>query len=167
MQVGIMRAAALAALLSLPDLATATDLSALSDLDLSRGIRDAVAAQNAEDALDLLTEMQRRGTGLFAGIAKTACEEQIELPVAITDWKFRAVARQAYFRVAMSRRLEDGSCSCLFDGFDFDTFVQGALGKPASDLMNDDRMALETIRDHERRETEARFRKLEQSCRVN
>lgn len=167
MQVGIMRAAALVALLSLPDLATATDLAPLSDLDLIQKTRHAVAAQNAEGALDLLTEMERRGTGLFIGAKKTACEEQIELPVAITDWKFRAVARQAYFRVAMSRRLEDGSCSCLFDGFDFDSFVQHALGKPAFDLVNNDRIALETIRDHERRETEARFRELEQSCRAN
>lgn len=167
MQVGIMRAAALAALLSLPDLVTATDLSALSDLDLIQKTRDAVAAQNAEGALDLLTEMERRGTGLFIGAKKAACEEQIDLPEEITDWKFRAVARQAYFRVAMSRRLEDGSCSCLFDGFDFDSFVQHALGKPAFDLVNNDRKALETIRDQDRLETEARFRELEQSCRAN
>ena len=167
MQVGIMRAAALAALLSLPDLARATDLSALSDLDLSRGIRDAVAAQNAEDALDLLTEMQRRGTGLFAGVAKTACEEQIDLPVAITDWRFKGAARQAYIAAAKLKRLEEESCGCVFERFTFEEFTVATLGKIPVELVDADRAGFDAFLAENQSAAETRYRDLEQSCRVN
>jgi len=158
--------AALAAFVCLASFATADDLTSFSDVQLAERTREAVVAQDAEAALDLLTEMQRRGTGIFAGLKSGTCEEVIELPDGITDWKFRAVARQAYFRVAMSRRLEEGSCACLFDGFSFDAFVAAELGKSASELTDADRPTLELIRDQDRRATEARFRDLEQSCRA-
>ena len=120
------------ALVCLASLAAAEDIATFSDVQLAERAREAVGAQDAEAALDLLTEMQRRGTGIFAAADRPACEEVIDLPDGITDWKFRAVARQAYFRVAMSRRLEEGSCACLFDGFTFGAFVAGELGKSAS-----------------------------------
>lgn len=167
MQAGIMRAAALAALLSLPDLATATDLSALSDLYLSRGIRDAVAAKNAEDALDLLTEMQRRGTGLFAGIGRTACEEQIDLPVAITDWRFKGAARQAYIAAAKLKRLEEESCGCVFGRFTFEEFTVATLGKMPVELVDADRARFDAFLAENQSDAETRYRDLEQSCRVN
>ena len=154
------------ALVCTANFAAADDLSFLSDVQLLEQTREAVVAQDAEAALDLLTEMQRRGTGIFAAADRPACEEVIDLPDGITDWKFRAVARQAYFRVAMSRRLEEGSCACLFDGFTFGAFVAGELGKSASELTDADRPTLERIRDQDRRATEARFRDLEQSCRA-
>jgi hypothetical protein len=160
-------AASVAALLLLPGLALAENLAATSDLDLIEQAREAVEEQDATRALDLLTEMQRRGTGIFASAETASCKEIIALPATISDWKFSAVARQAYFRVAMSRRLEEGSCACLFEGFSFDAFVHEALGKAATDLTNGDRPALEDIRDDNRRETETRFRDLEQSCRAN
>jgi hypothetical protein len=146
--------------------AAAQDIATFSDVQLIEETREAVGAQDAETALDLLTEMQRRGTGIFAAAAQPSCEEVIDLPDGITDWKFRAVARQAYFRVAMSRRLEEGSCACLFDGFSFDAFVETALGKLTAELTDADRPALERIRNEDRRATEARFRELEQSCRA-
>lgn len=154
------------ALLCLANFAAAEDLPLISDVQLAERTREAVVAQDAEAALDLLTEMQRRGTGTFATADKPSCEEVINLPNGITDWKFRAVARQAYFRVAMSQRLEDGSCACLFDGFSFDAFVETALGKSTAELTDADRPVLERIRDEDRRATEARFRDLEQSCRA-
>lgn len=152
--------------LSFTGLAIAQDLSTVSDLDLLAKTREAVGVQDADLALELLTEMQRRGNGLFAGVDKAACEEAIELPDGITDWKFHSVARQAYIRTAMSKRLEDEACGCLFADFSFDEFVQGALGRPAADLTNADREALAKVRDQDRRETEARYRDLEQSCRA-
>lgn len=155
-----------AVLVCLANFAAAEDLASLSDVQLAEGAREAVAAQDAEAALDLLTEMQRRRTEIFAGSDRPACEEVIDLPNGITDWKFRAVARQAYFRVAMSRRLKDGSCACLFNGFSFDAFVETALGKSTAELKDADRPALERIRDEDRRATEARFREHEQSCRA-
>ena len=158
--------AAVVALVCLANFAAAEDLASLSDVQLAERTREAVVAQDADAALDLLTEMQRRGTGIFAAADRPACEEVIDLPDGITDWKFRAVARQAYFRVAMSRRLEEGSCACLFDGFSFDAFVTAALGKSTAELTDADRTALERIRDEDRRATEARFRELEQSCRA-
>ena len=157
---------AVAALVCLARLAAAEDLSSLSDVQLVDKTWEAVGALDAEAALDLLTEMQRRGTGIFAAADRPSCEEVIDLPEGITDWKFRAVARQAYFRVAMSRRLEEGSCACLFEGFTFDAFIKTALGKSTADLTDADRPALERIRDEDRRATEARFRELEQSCRA-
>ena len=96
--------AAVAVLVCLANFAAAEDLASLSDVQLAERTREAVVAQDADAALDLLTEMQRRGTGIFAAADRPACEEVIDLPDGITDWKFRAVARQAYFRVAMSRR---------------------------------------------------------------
>ena len=57
-------------------------------------------AQDAEAALDLLTEMQRRGTGIFAAADRPACEEVIDLPDGITDWRFSGAARQAYITAA-------------------------------------------------------------------
>lgn len=160
-------AASIATLLLLPGLALGEDLSAASDLDLIEQTREAVEEQDATRALDLLSEMQKRGAGIFAGAEKASCKEVIALPATISDWKFSAVARQAYFRVAMSRRLEEGSCACLFEDFSFDAFVREALGKPAAALTDADRPVLEDIRDDNRRETEARFRDLEQSCRAN
>ena len=153
-------------LVCLGSVAAAEDFTILSDVQLAERTREAVVAQDAEAALDLLTEMQRRGTGIFAGVTTGTCNEVIDLPNGITDWKFRAVARQAYFRVAMSQRLEDGSCACLFDGFSFDAFVETALGKSTAELTDADRPMLERIRDEDRRATEARFRDLEQSCRA-
>jgi hypothetical protein len=88
----------------------------------------------------------------------------IVLPNGITDWKFRSVARQAYIRAAMSRRLETGACGCLFADFSFDQFVWAVLGKRAADLTNADRDALAKVRDKDRRTTEAQFRDLKQSC---
>ncbi len=158
--------AALVALVCLANFAAAEDLTSLSDVQLAERTREAVVAQDAEAALVLLTEMQRRGTGIFAAADKPSCEEVINLSAGITDWKFRAVARQAYFRVAMSRQLEEGSCACLFDGFSFDSFVAAELGKSTSELTDADRPTLERIRDEDRRATEARFRDLEQSCRA-
>ena len=70
------------------------------------------------------------------------------------------------FRVAMSRRLKEGSCACLFDGFSFDAFVETALGKSTAGLEDADRPSLERIRNEDRRATEARFRELEQGCRA-
>jgi hypothetical protein len=158
--------AAVVAFVCLANFAWAEDFTSLSDVQLAERTREAVVARDAEAAMDLLTEMQRRGTGIFAAADKPSCEEVINLPAGITDWKFRAVARQAYFRVAMSRRLEEGSCACLFDGFSFDAFVAAELGKSASELTEADRPMLERIRDQDRRATEARFRELEQSCRA-
>ena len=158
--------AAVAVLVCLANFAAAEDLASLSDVQLAERTREAVVAQDADAALDLLTEMQRRGTGIFAAADRPACEEVIDLPDGITDWKFRAVARQAYFRVAMSRRLEEGSCACPFDGFSFDAFVETALGKSTAELKDADRPALEHIRDEDRRATEARFRDHEQSCQA-
>lgn len=160
------RVAVAIALACIANVTAAEDLTSFSDVQLIEETREAVGAQDAETALDLLTEMQRRGTGIFAAADRSSCEEVIDLPEGITDWKFRAVARQAYFRVAMSRRLEEGSCSCLFDGFSFDAFVTAALGKSTAELTDADRPALERIRDEDRRATEARFRELEQSCRA-
>ena len=157
---------AVAVLVCFASFAAAQDIATFSDVQLIEETREAVGAQDAETALDLLTEMQRRGTGIFAAADRPSCEEVIDLPEGITDWKFRAVARQAYFRVAMSRRLEEGSCACLFDGFSFDAFVTAALGKSTAELTDADRTALERIRDEDRRATEARFRELEQSCRA-
>jgi hypothetical protein len=154
------------ALVCLASLAAAEDIATLSDVRLIEETREAVVAHDSEAALDLLTEMQRRGTGIFAAADRPSCEEVIDLPEGITDWKFRAVARQAYFRVAMSRRLKEGSCACLFDGFSFDAFVEAELGKSAAELTDADRPTLERIRDQDRRATEARFRELEQSCRA-
>jgi hypothetical protein len=158
--------AAIAIAFSLPGVAVAEALATVSDLDLVDQTREAVGAQDADLVLEFLTEMQRRGTGIFAETERAVCEEVIALPDGITDWKFHAVARQAYIRSAMSRRLEDGSCGCLFADFSFDAFVQESLGKPAADLMNADREALAKVRDQNRRETEARYRDLEQSCRA-
>lgn len=166
MQRGVFLAALTAVTLSFTGLAMAEDLSTVSDLDLMAQTRDAVEVQDAEPVLELLTEMQRRGTGIFAGAKRVVCEEVIELPDSVTDWKFHAVARQAYIRSAMSKRLDDEACGCLFADFTFDEFVQGTLGKPAADLTNADREALAIVRDQDRRETEARYRDLEQSCRA-
>ena len=166
MRRGVLLAAAAAITFSLAGFVVAEDLATVGDVDLLDQTREAVGAQDADLALKLLTEMQRRGTGIFAGAKRAVCKEVILLPDGITDWKFHAVARQAYIRSAMSRRLEDGSCGCLFADFSFDAFVQQSLGKPAADLINADREALAKVRDQDRRETEARYRDLEQSCRA-
>lgn len=167
MQAGIMRVAAIAALLSLPRLAAAADLATLSDLGLIQKTRDAVAAQNAEGALDLLTEMERRGTGLFIGAKKAACEEQIELPVAITDWRFKGAARQAYIAAAKLKRLEEESCGCVFERFTFEEFTVATLGKMPVELVDADRAGFDAFLAENQSDAETRYRDLEQSCRVN
>lgn len=158
--------AAFAALFLVPEITLAEDLAAIGDLDLLAKTREAVGTQDADAALMLLTEMQRRGVGLFAGQGPTLCKDTVELPTGITDWKFHAVARQAYIRTAMSRQIEAKSCGCMFEGFSFNDFVAGAMGKPAAALTDADRPALEAIRDQDRRDVEARYRELAQSCRA-
>ena len=157
--------AAVAVLVCLASFATADDLTSFSDVQLAEKTREAVVAQDAKAALDLLTEMQRRGTGIFAGLKSGTCDEVIDLPEGITDWRFKGAARQAYITAAKTKALKAGTCGCLFDGFSFDKFTSEILGKPGADLVNDDRADLEGYLTQHQRETEARYRDLETVCR--
>ena len=157
--------AAVVALVCLANFAAAEDLASLSDVQLAERTREAVGVQDAEAALDLLTEMQRRGTGVFAGVNRDTCNEVLDLPEAITDWRFKGATRQAYITAAKRKALEAGTCGCLFDGFSFDMFTSEILGKPGADLVNDDRVELESYLTQHQRETEARYRDLETVCR--
>lgn len=147
------------------NVASADDLTSFSDVHLADRAREAVVAQDAEAALELLTEMQRRETGIFAGAERSSCGEVIDLPEGITDWRFKGAARQAYITAAKTKALEAGTCGCLFDGFSFDNFTSELLGKSAADLINDDRRDLEAYLTQYQRETEARYRDLETVCR--
>jgi hypothetical protein len=157
--------AAVVALVCLASFAAAEDIATFSDVQLIEETREAVVAQDAETALALLTEMQRRGTGIFAGVGWSSCGEVIDLPEGITDWRFKGAARQAYITAAKRKALEAGACGCLFDGFSFDSFTSQFLGKSAADLINDDRGDLEAYLTQHQRETEARYRDLETVCR--
>ena len=157
---------AFVALVCLANVAAAEDLTSLSDVQLAERTREAVGAQDAEAALDLLTEMQRRGTGIFAGVDRDTCNEVIDLPEGITDWRFKGAARQAYITAAKTKALEAGTCDCLFNGFSFDNFTSEILGKPGADLVNDDRAEFERYLKQHQRETEARYRDLETVCRT-
>lgn len=157
--------AAVAALVCLANFAVAEDLTSFSDVQLAERAREAVGAQDAHAALDLLTEFQRRGSGIFAGSQSGTCHEVMDLPEGITDWGFKGAARQAYITAAKTKALEAGTCGCLFDGFSFDNFTSEVLGKSASDLVNDDRGNLEAYLTQHQRETEARYRDLETVCR--
>jgi len=133
--------AAVVVMVCFTSFAAAQDIATFSDVQLIEETREAVGAQDAETALDLLTEMQRRGTGIFAAADRPSCEEVIDLPEGITDWKFRAVARQAYFRVAMSRRLEEGSAVEEFQdqtgGSPFGAIEPKPEAKPTGDGFSD------------------------------
>lgn len=157
--------AAVVALVCLASFAAAEDIATFSDVQLIEETREAVVAQDAEAALDLLTEMRRRGTGIFAGEETARCEEVIDLPEGITDWRFKGAARQAYITAAKTKALEAGTCGCFFDGFSFGNFTSELLGKSAVDLINDDRGDLEAYLKQHQRETEARYRDLETVCR--
>jgi hypothetical protein len=157
--------AALVSLVCIANFAAAEDLASFSDVHLAERTREAVMAQDAEAALDLLTEMQRRGTGIFAGVTTGTCNEVIDLPGGITDWRFKGAARQAYITAAKTKALEEGKCGCLFGEFSFDRFTSEVLGKSASDLVNDDRGVIEAYLTQHLRETEARYRDLETVCR--
>jgi len=156
---------AVIALVCLADFAWAEDFTSLSDVRLAERTREAVVAQDAEAALDLLSEMQRRGTGIFAGVKTGTCEEVIDLPEVITDWRFKGAARQAYITAAKTKALEEGKCGCLFEEFSFETFTSEVLGKSASDLVNDDRGNIEAYLTQHQRETEPHYRDLETVCR--
>ncbi|MBN8633025.1 MAG: hypothetical protein J0L76_19500 [Rhodobacterales bacterium] len=151
----------------LPGLGLAEDLTNVSDLGLMEQTREAVVAQDADLALDLLTEMQRRGTGIFAGAEKVACEEVIELPDGITDWRFKGAARQAYVTSAKKRQIAGETCGCLFADYPFDAFTTEVLGKAPADLTDGDRLALESYLASEQRDVETRYRVLEKFCRAN
>lgn len=166
MRCDFLRAASVAALLVLPDLALAEGLAAASDLDLIEQTREAVEQRDATRALDLLTEMQRRATGIFAGADKAACEEVIPLPDAITDWRFKGAARQAYITAAKETRLEDGRCGCLFAEYPFSKFTSDVLGKEPNGLVNEDRAGLDAFLALRQRETEESFRAFESLCRA-
>lgn len=157
---------ALAALLLVPGMVWAEDLAAVSDLDLLAKTREAVGAQDADGTLQLLTEMQRRGIGLFAGQGGKVCKEVIALPDGITDWRFRGAARQAYIATAKAARLEAQSCACPFADFSFDQFVKSMLHKSAAELTDADRAAFETYLAANQRDVEDRYRLLERSCRA-
>jgi hypothetical protein len=163
----VILAAAVAITFSLPAFALAEDLATVSDLDLLQQTREAVGAQDADLALELLIEMQRRGTGIFAGAERAVCEEVIVLPDGITDWRFEGAARQAYITSAKKRQLASESCGCLFTDYPFETFSTEVLGKSAADLADADRAALETYLAAEQRDVEGRYRAFEKSCRAN
>lgn len=166
MRRGTFLAASAAFTLSFTGLALAEDLSTVSDLDLLAKTRDAVGAQDADLALELLTEMQRRGTGIFARAERAVCEEAIELPDGITDWRFKGAARQAYITSAKKRQLGLETCGCVFADYPFEAFTAEILGKPAADLTDADRAALETYLAAEQRDVEGRYRAFEKSCRA-
>jgi hypothetical protein len=86
--------AAVAVLVCFASFAAAQDIATFSDVQLIEETREAVGAQDAETALDLLTEMQRRGTGVFSEAERSSCGEVIDLPEGITDWRFKGAARQ-------------------------------------------------------------------------
>ena len=157
--------AAVVVMVCFTSFAAAQDIATFSDVQLVERTREAVEARDAKAALDLLTEMQRRGTGIFAAADRPACKEVIDLPEGITDWRFKGAARQAYITAAKTKALEAGTCGCLFDGFSFDNFTSQVLGKSATDLINDDRADLEGYLTQHQRETEARYRDLETVCR--
>ena len=167
MRRGLLLTAAVAVTFSLPGVAVAEDLATVSDLDLLDQTREAVGAQDADLALKLLTEMQRRGTGIFAGAERAVCEEAIALPDGITDWRFKGAARQAYITSAKKRQLATEACGCLFSDYPFDDFSTEVLGKSAADLADADLAALETYLAAEQRDVEGSYRVLEKSCRAN
>ncbi len=167
MRRGGLLAAAAAIAISFTGFAWAEDLATVSDLDLLKQTREAVGAQDADLALELLTEMQRRGTGIFAGAEKAVCEEVIKVPDRITDWRFKGAARQAYITSAKKRQLATEACGCLFSDYPFDDFTTEVLGKSAADLTDADRAALETYLAAEQRDVEGRYRAFEKSCRAN
>ena len=154
------------AVLLIPALAFADELATASDLDLIEQTREAVEAQDAARALDLLTEMQRRGTGIFAWAEKAACEEAISLPDGISDWRFKGAVRQAYITAAKELRLEDGRCGCLFADYPFSKFTGDVLGKEPSDLVNEDRAALDAFLALRQREADEGYRAFETLCRA-
>lgn len=166
MRRGVFLAAAAALTFSLSGFAAARDLASFSDVELLEQTREAVGAQDADLVLDLLTEMQRRGTGIFAGAEKAVCKEVIDLPDGITDWRFKGVARQAYITSAKKRQLASETCGCLFADYPFDAFTTELLGKPPADLSDADRGALEDYLAAEQRDVEDRYRALEKSCRA-
>ncbi len=166
MRRGLHLAAAAAITFSFTGFAGAEDLATVSDLDLMEQTREAVGAQDADLVLDLLTEMQRRGTGIFVGAEKAVCEEVIDLPDGITDWRFKGAVRQAYITSAKKQQLASEACGCLFTDYPFDAFTTEQLGKSPADLTNADRSALETYLAAEQREVETRFRAHEKSCRA-
>lgn len=167
MRRGLLLTAAAAIAISLTGIAWAEDLATVSDLDLLKQTREAVGAQDADLALELLTEMQRRGTGIFAGAKKAVCEEVIELPDGITDWRFKGAARQAYITSAKKRQLATEACGCLFSDYPFDDFTTEVLDKSAADLADADRAALENYLAAEQRGVEGSYRAFEKSCRAN
>ncbi|MEF3045777.1 hypothetical protein [Pseudotabrizicola sp. L79] len=167
MRRGVLLAAAAALTYSLPGFAAAEDLASVSDVELLEQTREAVGARDSDLALELLTEMQRRGTGIFASAEKAACEEVIALPDGITDWRFKGAARQAYIISAKKRQLASESCGCLFTDYPFDGFTTEVLGKSPVDLTDGDRAALETYLAAEQRDVETRYRTLEKFCRAN
>lgn len=152
--------------LSVPELTRAQDLTTVSDLELLAKTREAVEVQDADGALQLLTEMQRRGVGIFAGQGARKCEEVIDLPEGITDWRFKGAARQTYITAAKERRLAENSCACLFDDYGFDAFTAEHLDKAPADLVDADRASLEAFLTDHQRDTEAAYRALEHSCRA-
>jgi hypothetical protein len=165
MRLASHQVAAVVAFVCFANFAAAEDLASFSDVQLAERTQEAVMAQDAEAALDLLSEMQRRGTWIFAGVKTGTCEEVIALPEGITDWRFKGAARQAYITAAKRKALEDGTCGCLFEEFSFDRFTSEVLGKSASDLVNDDRGVIEAYLTQHQREAEARYRDLETVCR--
>lgn len=165
MRCDFLWAASVAALFLLAGFASAEDLSVISDLDLIEQTREAVEERDATRALELLTEMQRRRTGIFVGAGKATCEEVISLPEAITDWRFKGAARQAYITAAKETRLEDGRCGCLFADYTFAEFTGDILGKEPNELVNEDRAAMDAFLAASQRETEGRFREFETLCR--
>ncbi|OHC56208.1 MAG: hypothetical protein A3D16_18905 [Rhodobacterales bacterium RIFCSPHIGHO2_02_FULL_62_130] len=163
----VLLAAVAAVTFSLTGFVGAEDLSTVSDVDLLKQTREAVGVQDADLALELLTEMQRRGTGIFTGAEKVACEESIDLPAGITDWRFKGAARQAYITSAKKRQLANETCGCLFTDYPFEAFTTEVLGKSVADLTDADRAALEVYLAAEQRDVEGRYRALEKSCRTN
>lgn len=167
MRRGLLFAAAATITISFTGFAGAKDLATVSDLDLLKQTREAVRAQDADLALELLTEMQRRRAGIFAEAEMVACEEVIDLPNGITDWRFKGAARQAYITSAKKRQLASETCGCLFADYPFEAFTTEVLGKPPAALTDADRRTLEIYLASEQRDVEGRYRTLEKSCRAN
>ena len=141
------------------------DLLNLRDRDLVEKTRETVGTRDGDGAPNLPTEFGGRKPNLLVQEVPRTCDEAIDLPQSITDWRFKGAARQAYITAAKDRQLAGSACGCLFADYPFAAFTGEMLDKAPAALSDNDRPTFETYLAARQRDVEGRYRTFESSCR--
>lgn len=138
-------------------LAMADDFEAMTSDQLQELATTAVDAKDADNLLNIMSEMQRRHMVWFVDPDLNGCEEVVPKNADL-HFAFFGTSRTAYAMAAKAHRLEEADCSCLFRDYSFSDFTQELLNKAPDELTADDLQPMADYKNGVGREIDSQYR---------